>query len=58
MNRSGQQRGTGFHLSFLGQLLRQLMHHIPLKNLFGMSFSFHKNEFCKNKRMTVHIILF
>jgi hypothetical protein len=38
-----------FHPRFLGQLGRQALHHIQLKNHFGRSPSFYKNEFCKKK---------
>jgi hypothetical protein len=39
-----------FHPRFLGQLGRQAVHHIQLKNHFGRSPSFCKNEFCRKKR--------
>jgi hypothetical protein len=44
----GRQKETIFHPLILGQLIRPVVHHIQLKNHHGRSFSFCKNEFCKN----------
>jgi hypothetical protein len=43
----GKQEKAIFHSRFLGQLGRQVVHHIQLENHFGRSPSFRKNEFCK-----------
>jgi hypothetical protein len=43
INRSKQQRRS----KILGQLSRQVVHHLQLKNHFGMFPSFYTNEFCQ-----------
>jgi hypothetical protein len=44
----GSHEKAIFHPRFLGQLGKQVVHHIQLKSHLGRSPSFCKNEFCKN----------
>jgi hypothetical protein len=58
LNRLGWKKNVIFHPMIFGQLRRQVVYHIQLKNYFGRSFFFCKIEFCQKNGWPYSVFFF